>query len=95
MLRRTSTQFICHLSNDYFTIKLIAVFFAEPSQIFARCKHVQSHVKSEETPLLNQLRSKIRINGPLTVAQYMQECLTNPTAVLPLFSENYISCLAE
>ncbi|KAJ8891486.1 hypothetical protein PR048_004014 [Dryococelus australis] len=34
----------------------------------------------EETPLLRNLRSKIQAVGPITVAEYMKEVLTNPVS---------------
>ena len=37
--------------------------------------------KSIETKLCEQLKTRIRMTGPLTVAEYMREVLTNPTSV--------------
>ena len=37
--------------------------------------------KSKETELVKQLTAKMRLTGPITVADYMREVLTNPTAV--------------
>eukprot|EP00058_Branchiostoma_floridae_P024793 XP_002610283.1 hypothetical protein BRAFLDRAFT_126844 [Branchiostoma floridae] len=38
------------------------------------------HQKSGETELLKHLRSQLKAAGPITVADYMREVLTNPTA---------------
>lgn len=38
-------------------------------------------VKSKKTPLVDHLSKIIRAHGPITVAQYMRECLTNPEHV--------------
>ena len=37
--------------------------------------------KSAETEMVKQLKARIRLAGPLTVADYMKEVLTNPSAV--------------
>ena len=37
--------------------------------------------KSSKTDLVKQLRAKIKLSGPITVAEYMKEVLTNPIAV--------------
>jgi len=34
--------------------------------------------KSAQTPLVESLRRRILTTGPLPVADYMRECLTNP-----------------
>ncbi|KAK2144857.1 hypothetical protein LSH36_725g01053 [Paralvinella palmiformis] len=49
----------------------------------SRCTfHTSSlHPKSAETDLCKQLKAKIRLTGPITVAEYMKEVLTNPIAV--------------
>lgn len=39
---------------------------------------LETHAKSAETKLLQQLRSRILASGPITVAEYMKEVLTNP-----------------
>ena len=37
--------------------------------------------KSAETEMVKQLKARIRLSGPLSVADYMKEVLTNPTSV--------------
>ncbi len=39
------------------------------------------HAKSKETELVRLLAAKMKATGPITVAEYMREVLTNPTAV--------------
>ncbi|XP_013781570.1 protein arginine methyltransferase NDUFAF7, mitochondrial-like [Limulus polyphemus] len=39
---------------------------------------VHAHEKSRETKLLHHLRARISATGPVTVAEYMKEVLTNP-----------------
>eukprot|EP00095_Tigriopus_kingsejongensis_P010364 snap_masked-scaffold2236_size18378-processed-gene-0.2 protein:Tk10364 transcript:snap_masked-scaffold2236_size18378-processed-gene-0.2-mRNA-1 annotation:"protein mida mitochondrial-like" len=41
-------------------------------------KGVQKAQIAPKTPLVNELSSKIRFGGPITVAEFMKECLTNP-----------------
>ncbi|XP_064624167.1 protein arginine methyltransferase NDUFAF7, mitochondrial-like [Lineus longissimus] len=58
------------------------------SRIVASCggRTVINHVrrccaqKREDSSLLRQLQAKIKISGPITVADYMKEVLTNPAA---------------
>lgn len=38
----------------------------------------QTQVKSKQTKLLNQISSRIKATGPMTVAEYMKEVLINP-----------------
>jgi len=38
----------------------------------------RAYGKSAQTPLVESLRRRILTTGPLTVADYMRECLTNP-----------------
>ena len=52
------------------------------------CRCVHRSRKYCSTPkhdnkLLQQLQARIRMNSPITVADYMREVLTNPTAVSP------------
>ena len=50
--------------------------------IHVRHCHVENaSKKSEETEMVRQLRARIKLNGPITVADYMREVLTNPVAV--------------
>lgn len=46
-----------------------------------RLYSAQTQIKSKETKLLNQLRSRIKATGPMTVAEYMKEVLINPMSV--------------
>ncbi|XP_071795562.1 protein arginine methyltransferase NDUFAF7, mitochondrial-like isoform X1 [Asterias amurensis] len=41
-------------------------------------RHSSSKTKSQETPVVKHLRRCIQTTGPLTVADYMREVLTNP-----------------
>lgn len=47
-------------------------------QLSKRSIVVEAQTKSAETKLLQQLRSRILATGPITVAEYMKEVLTNP-----------------
>lgn len=50
-----------------------------------RCQFFSSENKPEEnnpvTPMLKHLMMKIKSTGPITVAEYMREVLTNPVKV--------------
>ena len=48
-----------------------------------------------KTSLLHQLRAKIKMSGPITVANYMKEVLINPAAVSAIhkyFQERKFTC---
>uniref|UniRef100_A0A131Y4J2 Protein arginine methyltransferase NDUFAF7 n=1 Tax=Ixodes ricinus TaxID=34613 RepID=A0A131Y4J2_IXORI len=47
-------------------------------QLSKRSMVIEAQAKSAETRLLQQLRSRILATGPITVAEYMKEVLTNP-----------------
>ncbi|KAH7971634.1 hypothetical protein HPB52_000663 [Rhipicephalus sanguineus] len=47
-------------------------------QLSKRSIVIEAQAKSAETKLLQQLRSRILATGPITVAEYMKEVLTNP-----------------
>ncbi|KAG1682055.1 Protein arginine methyltransferase NDUFAF7, mitochondrial [Nymphon striatum] len=45
---------------------------------FVRCHQKAAYPKSNVTPLLKQLEAKLRLTGPITIADYMKEVLVNP-----------------
>uniref|UniRef100_A0A131YWW7 Protein arginine methyltransferase NDUFAF7 n=1 Tax=Rhipicephalus appendiculatus TaxID=34631 RepID=A0A131YWW7_RHIAP len=47
-------------------------------QLSKRSIVIEAQAKSAETKLLQQLRTRILATGPITVAEYMKEVLTNP-----------------
>ncbi|KAJ6664750.1 hypothetical protein lerEdw1_006323 [Lerista edwardsae] len=57
------------------------MFYTGPSMTWG-CQRFSSENKAEEnspvTPMLKHLRMKIKSTGPITVAEYMREVLTNP-----------------
>lgn len=49
------------------------------------CRHYSSNTSLQENSLLSYLCTRIKMNGPLTVADFMREVLTNPQTVGPTF----------
>ena len=63
-------------------VKLTFIFIGIGASYCSRCFSCSSQrPKSVETDLARQLKAKIKITGPITVAEYMKEVLTNPVAV--------------
>ena len=59
---------------------MFSTFYEGIDHLLKRCGCRFRH-KSAETPLLQQLRSKIKMTGAISVSDYMKEVLTNPSAV--------------
>ncbi|KAG0413322.1 hypothetical protein HPB47_009510 [Ixodes persulcatus] len=63
------------MNNYKETLRLITGIV---KQLSKRSMVIEAQAKSAETRLLQQLRSRILATGPITVAEYMKEVLTNP-----------------
>ncbi|XP_064483804.1 protein arginine methyltransferase NDUFAF7, mitochondrial-like isoform X2 [Ornithodoros turicata] len=61
-----------------FHSKASAVMQEAPKYPGKRSLVLEPQAKSSETKLLQQLRTRILASGPITVAEYMKEVLTNP-----------------
>ncbi|KAH9375414.1 hypothetical protein HPB48_012106 [Haemaphysalis longicornis] len=57
-------------------------------QLSKRSMVIEAQTKSSETKLLQQLRSRILATGPITVAEYMKEVLTNPMSLVAVWFLN-------
>lgn len=78
-----SWKSISHIKTDYLRICHVS-FYADFSTVL-RCQHFSSENKAADkslmTPMLKHLIMKIKSTGPITVAEYMREVLTNPLKV--------------
>ena len=48
---------------------------------FTRSSSSAQKTRTKRTPLVDILERRIRVTGPITVAEYMRECLINPQHV--------------
>lgn len=54
---------------------------------FKQCRHFTTIVDIKNSSLEQHLRAKIKLKGPITVAEYMKEALTNPVYVRILYEK--------
>ncbi len=75
---------------DHFHLHLCCSMPDSDSGGCLRCRQISSRryctenrddADSSEHSLMKQIVARIKINGPITVADYMREVLLNPTAV--------------